>query len=97
VGYDTYQMPLGKYENGGRAALPIWLDYMEHALAGRPEKGWDPPEPNQIVWAWVDRHTGKPGTPGAAQSIREPFLKGTEPTADGPTAPSSSKLFMLPN
>jgi penicillin-binding protein 1A len=97
VGYDTYQMPLGKYENGGRAALPIWLEYMQHALAGRPEKGWDPPVPSQVVWSWVDRHTGKPGTPGSADSIREPFLKGTEPAANGPTAPTNSNLFMLPN
>ncbi len=101
VGYDSYAMPLGKYENGGRAALPIWLDYMQAALAGRPEQGWDPPKPDEIVWAWVDRHTGKPVAEGAPQSIKEPFRKGTEPEADNPLAPakpvSSSGLFTMPN
>src|SRR5690606_30144017 len=35
VGYDRYdQQPMGRYENGGRAALPIWIDYMEKVLTG---------------------------------------------------------------
>ncbi len=99
VGYDSYEMPLVKYENGGRAALPIWLDYMQRALAGRPEKPWTPPEPGQIVWAWVDRRTGKPVEPGAPGGIIEPFRKGTQPQveADKTRPVSSSGLFTLPN
>ncbi|MHB1844840.1 MAG: penicillin-binding protein 1A [Deltaproteobacteria bacterium] len=101
VGYDSYAMPLGKYENGGRAALPIWLDYMQAALAGRPQRGWEPPDPDEIVWAEVDRHTGKPVPPGAPQSIKEPFRKGTEPEATIPgattKATNSAGLFTMPN
>jgi len=35
VGYDEKRI-LGDKETGGRAALPIWVDYMNQALAGRP-------------------------------------------------------------
>src|SRR5690606_42098638 len=38
VGYDRYDQPMGRYENGGRAALPIWIDYMEKVLQGRPKR-----------------------------------------------------------
>ena len=36
VGYPQPK-PLGKRETGGRAALPIWIDFMQTALAGVPE------------------------------------------------------------
>src|SRR5262249_27027365 len=69
VGYDHYDVPMGRYENGGRAALPIWQDYMEHAMAGRPARDW--PTPGDVVWESVDLKTGKPsGGPG---SRAEPF------------------------
>lgn len=36
VGFDKFQ-PLGSRETGGRAALPMWIDYMKVALEGMPE------------------------------------------------------------
>jgi penicillin-binding protein 1A len=42
VGRDDYK-PLGYGEYGGRAALPIWIDYMRVALDGVPPKNMDPP------------------------------------------------------
>ena len=36
VGFDDKQISLGKRETGARAALPIWLEFMQHALAGMP-------------------------------------------------------------
>ncbi|HRQ55783.1 MAG TPA: penicillin-binding protein 1A [Azoarcus taiwanensis] len=40
VSWVGYPQPrnLGRGETGGRAALPIWIDYMSHALKGLPEK-----------------------------------------------------------
>src|SRR5690606_10944701 len=35
VGRDDFKS-LGRGEYGGRAALPIWIDYMRVALGGRP-------------------------------------------------------------
>ena len=37
VGFDGYGR-LGQREFGGTAALPIWIDFMREALAGRPER-----------------------------------------------------------
>jgi penicillin-binding protein 1A len=101
LGYDSPIIPLGKYENGGRAALPIWLEYMEKALDGRTEPGFEPPDPGMVQWAWVDRHTGKPLKPGQGSGIREPFRRGTGPGHDdlvnGPRPVSSQALFTMPN
>jgi penicillin-binding protein 1A len=42
VGRDDFQS-LGYREYGGKAALPIWIDYMRVALEGQPLAGNDPP------------------------------------------------------
>ncbi len=47
--------PLGKKETGGRAALPIWIDFMGEVLRGVPESF--PPMPSGIASATVE---GKP-------------------------------------
>jgi penicillin-binding protein 1A len=36
VGFDDKQISLGKKETGARAALPIWLEFMQGATAGTP-------------------------------------------------------------
>ena len=36
VGYDDKSISLGKPETGAIAALPIWLEFMQGALAGKP-------------------------------------------------------------
>jgi penicillin-binding protein 1A len=36
VGFDDKQISLGKKETGARAALPIWLEFMQGALGGMP-------------------------------------------------------------
>ena len=43
VGRDDYTS-LGYREYGGKAALPIWIDYMRVALKGQPIAANDPPE-----------------------------------------------------
>src|SRR5271166_6630124 len=37
VGFDDKQISLGKKETGAKAALPIWLEFMQGALSGAPE------------------------------------------------------------
>ena len=76
VGMDGNE-ELGRYEQGGRTALPIWVDYMQVALDGVPER--DRTIPVGIVQAAIDPDTGlrvRPGTPGA---IQEWFPAGNLP------------------
>jgi penicillin-binding protein 1A len=77
LGYDLYVMPLGRYETGGRAALPIWLDYTKAALSGREQPEFVAPE--GIVEVKIDPQTGKP-VPEQGRGVLEPFKQGTEPT-----------------
>ncbi len=56
VGFDTPQ-PLGRGEVGGKAALPIWMDYMRTALKGLPEEVL--PRPTSLVEVKVDPRSGR--------------------------------------
>jgi penicillin-binding protein 1A len=45
VGFDDKQKSLGRSETGARAALPIWLEFMQNALAGMPVENFPNIEP----------------------------------------------------
>jgi len=67
VGMDNNES-LGRQEQGGRTALPLWVDFMRTALDGRPEI--ERPVPVGISRALINPDTGlraRPGTPGAIQ------------------------------
>ncbi len=80
LGYDLNVTPLGRYETGGHAALPIWLGYMRAALAGREQPEFQAPE--GIVNVRIDPQTGKPVS--GARGVDEPFKLGTQPSRFGP-------------
>jgi penicillin-binding protein 1A len=87
VGYDTYESPLSTGEQGGRTALPIWLNFMQPALNGKNEPEWSPPE--GICFARVDNQNGRRIYTDKPQSYIAPFRCGEEPTADiGGSGPS---------
>jgi len=79
VGHDAPHS-LGDRETGGRAALPIWIDFMRETGAGVGESF---PRPPGIVTASIDPVTGRPahGFAGCAERRLEYFRQGTEPTA----------------
>jgi len=79
LGYDHNVTPLGRAETGGRASLPIWLDYMSAALRDRPQPEFEPPE--GIVMQRIDVETGKP-VPDDAPGVLEPFKEGSEPAPE---------------
>jgi len=76
IGFDQ-PAPLGRGETGGRAALPMWVDFMREALRGVPEKPLNPPE--GVVTAFVNSETGQPAAKEDPDAIEEYFLEGTVP------------------
>ncbi|MBX7096971.1 MAG: PBP1A family penicillin-binding protein [Myxococcaceae bacterium] len=79
VGYDLNPHPLGRYETGGRAALPIWLMYMKQALDGREQPEFSPPPGLDLVHLRIDKKTGKVAVPGTKNVADMWFKRGTEP------------------
>lgn len=77
VGLDQ-EAPLGKGETGSRAASPIWLDYMQNALKGKPARTFNVPE--GIVFAKIDAETGLLPIDTSKNTIFECFKEGTVPT-----------------
>lgn len=77
VGFDRPRS-LGRGETGGRAALPIWVDYMSEVLALRPPREFDMPE--GIAFTRVDPRSGRPALgAGSRHASWQAFLVGTEP------------------
>lgn len=86
VGYDEKRV-LGRGETGGRAALPIWIDFMEVALRDRPPREFDVPD--GIVFARVDTKTGLLASSQTETSLFQAFLEGTEPREQSPARASA--------
>ncbi len=84
LGYDQNEMPLGRHETGGRAALPIWLAYMQGALRDRPQPEFAVPD--GIDFLSIDPATGKLSN-DPAKSVVEPFKTESKPLADSPEKP----------
>ena len=73
VGYDDKSVSLGKPETGAIAALPIWLEFMQGALAGKPIEEFQNVVPLEKV---ALTKTVKVDTPDSA-----PTEAGESPTA----------------
>ncbi|MFT6371452.1 MAG: penicillin-binding protein 1A [Gammaproteobacteria bacterium] len=76
VGFDN-QQPLGSRETGGKAALPIWIEYMRSALSGMPEDL--EPQPDGMVTVKIDADTGKRAGPDTVNSRFEIFRTANAP------------------
>lgn len=77
VGFDKFQ-PLGSRETGARAALPIWIEYMKTALEGIPESIL--PEPDGLVYARINKTTGKLAQPDDQDTMFEVFRSEYAPS-----------------
>jgi penicillin-binding protein 1A len=79
VGFDNHE-PLGRYEVGGKAALPIWIDYMRVALQDVPD---DPVEiPEGITQARIDPATGLLARLENPAAVMEVFETGSLPSME---------------
>src|SRR5512133_1936209 len=91
LGYDVNVTPLARYETGGHAALPIWLDYTRVALRDRAQPEVVAPE--GMVLVRIDPDTGKPVESGG---VVEPVKEGSEPKLDDAAQPKvdAQRLIM---
>jgi penicillin-binding protein 1A len=76
VGFDD-KSSLGKDETGARAALPIWVSFMNQALKGTPVQSFKVPPGVTLVR--VNLETGLPYDTGSQETVMEAFLDGTVP------------------
>jgi len=79
LGMDDNQS-LGRQEQGGRTALPLWVDFMRTALSDRSETVRSVPV--GVTRALIDPDTGLRARPGAPGAIPEWFHAGNLPPLD---------------
>ena len=78
VGLDDHKT-MGKNETGARAALPIWIDFIEQLLTDLPYENFDLPE--GVVQVRMDADSGLLASPNCPRAVTAVFRKGNEPTA----------------
>lgn len=77
VGYDN---PKSIYEHGAQAALPIWIEFIEQILRGKPEHDFK--QPDGMTIAQIDPRTGLLAVTGQKNAISEIFTDDTVPTEE---------------
>jgi len=81
VGFDSPKT-LGRYETGGRAALPMWIDFMKVALNDLPEEPLQ--QPVEMITVSIDPNTGLLAGPNTLNPIPETFRSDYVPTEMSP-------------
>ena len=76
MGFDNHD-PLGRFEVGGKAALPIWIDFMRVALTDVPDLV--PEIPEGVTQARIDPDTGLLARPENRNAVMEVFQTGSLP------------------
>ena len=79
VGFDQHK-PLGGRETASKASLPIWIDYMKIALAGKPERQLE--RPDGLVTMKIDVVTGEATSRSDIETEFEIFREENAPTLD---------------
>jgi penicillin-binding protein 1A len=100
VGNDDKRISLGKKETGARAALPIWLEFMQQAVQGTPIEDFQNVVPlekiAQTKQVQVDVQDTAPPADAAEQGLTE--SPGAAPTPKTPKpAPPSTSSTPLPS
>ncbi len=79
VGFDQ-PAPLGRGEQGARAALPMWMDFMRVALKDEPETVR--PRPTGLVNVRINRHSGLLARSGDSEAMMEVVQEEHVPPLD---------------
>ena len=77
---DDKRKSLGGDEQGAKAALPMWMDFMQAYIDRHPDKDTPPAfaAPGNIVFLAVDK-AGTVVPQEAPGAITDAFIAGTEP------------------
>jgi penicillin-binding protein 1A len=84
VGYDD-ERPLGESEQGGTAAVPIWMHFMREALRGVPSATM--PRPGGLIDLKVNALTGALASPDDPDAVYETFMLEHQPRMAEPGDP----------
>ena len=89
VGFDQ-ERSLGRKEEGGRTALPLWIYFMREALAGTQENPLE--APTGLVTVRIDPLTGKIAAAGDRNAIFETFREDMLPEKSATKSKDLEKL-----
>jgi len=78
VGFDQLK-PLGNREAASRAALPVWMDFMKVALAGKPQRLLQ--RPDGLVTMKINAETGLAASDTDTNTVFEIFRSENVPAA----------------
>src|SRR5215813_7546343 len=84
VGFDDKQISLGKKETGAKAALPIWLEFMQNGLSGMPVLDFQNVVPLERQ---ASEHQIRVDTPDTAPTEDEPGAPRAKPAAPPAASP----------
>ena len=76
IGHDS-EKTLGKGETGSRAALPVWVEYMEKSHEALPRQEF--PVPEQVVFANIDAEKGGLVSSSSKRIVHQAFIEGNMP------------------
>jgi penicillin-binding protein 1A len=82
VGFDQLK-PLGSKETGSSAALPLWIEFMRTALAGKPDKQLK--RPRGLVTVKINAETGELATDQDKDTLFEIFRAENAPGIESAT------------
>ncbi len=77
IGYDDMRRSLGQGEVGGRAAAPVWANFMKKTLANVSISDFHVPD--GIIKLSIDRETGLLSQAKESNELYEFFKEGTQP------------------
>jgi penicillin-binding protein 1A len=101
VGFDDFERPLGRNEQGGVTAIPMWISFMAEALDGMPERTMAAPP--GIVEVRINSETGLAASGLNRNAVFEKFRIGNVPPrepdpvfTDSPDGPAPGEQQVRP-
>jgi len=91
VGNDDPRMSLGKKETGARAALPIWLEFMQKAMQGMPVEDFPNVVPLEKQAIEHVEQVDTPDTAPPADAAEQGLTQTKTPASTPPPAPAPTK------